>query len=265
VEEQTLAFSRGPDIFLIDRTFAAGPTVFDMAALLAHELAHVLQFSRLTAADVAAITGVEDADPIAGSAFVRDFAATGGWIDRSTDSGSPRWILPDPSGTTAYGATSPEEDMAESMSLILTGRVAEVSARRVSWLEEILGVDGRVFTAGKPYVPEGAERIDPSQPLYQTDAVAVTNAVNADPITFVLPGNAAGGEALAREIEVALQQRGLGGSLDREADARIERYAGTFLRGDGLAYWVELRDFRNAPGYVDPPETPVLTYVILWG
>ena len=166
VEEQTLAFSRGPDIFLIDRTFSSDPTVFDMAALLAHELAHVLQFNRLTLDDVDAIKGVEDADPIAGSGFVREFAATGGWIDRSSDPGSPAWVLPDATGTTAYGATSPEEDMAESISLILTGRVAEVSGDRVTWLEEVLGVDGSVFTAGKLFVPEDAERIDPSQPLF---------------------------------------------------------------------------------------------------
>jgi hypothetical protein len=155
--------------------------------------------------------------------------------------------------------------MAESISLILTGRVAEVSRDRVTWLEEVLGVDGSVFTAGKLFVPEDAERIDPSQPLFSADAVAVKSAANADPITFVLPTDAAPGADLARQIETALQLRSLGGALNREPDTRIEKYTGRFLRGDGLAYWVELWDFRNAPGYVDPPDTPILTYVILWG
>lgn len=265
VEDRTLAFSRGPDIFLIDRTFADDPTLFDMANLLAHELAHVLQFNRLTTADVDAITGLAGADPITGSAFVRDYAEATGWIDRDSGSGTPAWLLRDPTGTTAYGATAPEEDMAESMAMVLTGREDEISRVRLEWLEELLDVDATRFITGKPYIPNGAERIDPSRPLYQTDAVAITAARRADPISFTLPAAAAAGPQLAADIEARLLQRGLGGSLDREDDRRIERYAGRFLRGDGLSYWVELWDFRNAPGFVDPPEAPVLTYVILWG
>jgi hypothetical protein len=264
VEEQTLAFSRGPDIFLIDRTFASEPTAFDMATLLAHELAHVMQFNRLTQEDADAVAGVVNADPIAGSEFVRDFAESAGWRDRSSKPGDPVWLLADASGTTPYGTTAPDEDMAESIALILTGRADHVSRDRLEWLEDLLGLDGPRFTAGKPFIPVGAERIDPTQPLYDVDAVAVRTAQNADPITFALPSDAAAGETLAGQIEAALLQRGLGGGLSREQDRRIERYTGRFLRGDGVGFWVELWDFRNAPGFVDPPQTPVLTYVMLW-
>lgn len=264
VEERTLAFSRGRNIFLIDQTFASDPTVYDMASLLAHELTHVLQFNRLVQSDIDAVVGRIDADPIAASAFVRDFARDAGWTDAGSSAGSRRWSLRDPSGTTEYGATAPDEDMAETVSLAVTGRADQLSTERVQWLEDLLDADAASFRAGKPYVPPGSTRINASEPLYDTQAAVLRTAANADPITFQLPASAAKGAALAAEIETALLQRGLGGSLDDAGDRRLARFSGKFLRGDGVAYWVELWDFRDAPGLTNPPDTPVLTYVILW-
>jgi hypothetical protein len=47
-------------------------------------------------------------------------------------------------------------------------------------------------------------------------------------------------------------------------DDRLPRYQGLFTRRDGVRYWVELWDFREATGFSSAPDVPVLTYVVLW-
>ena len=47
-------------------------------------------------------------------------------------------------------------------------------------------------------------------------------------------------------------------------DDRVARVSGFFTRGDGTGYWVEIWDFREAPGFNDPAPNPVVTYVVLW-
>jgi hypothetical protein len=264
--EPTLAFSRGPDVYLLDRTFRTDGrliTRFDLTRVLGHELAHVAQFSGLTADDIAPLLddgGVSGAaDPIATSALVADFASAVGWKQRA---GS--WSLPDPDRTTAYGATAPDEDLAEVVSLVLVGRPDWVSPDRVAWVEEWLDIDAVALAAGKPYLPPGAAALDSTQPLYDEHAVARYATARVDVESYRLDPAGPGGAVLAADIGAALTARGLPGTLQPVDDDRVARYSGYFLRGDGVALWVELWDFRDAPGYVDPPGYPVLTYVTLW-
>jgi hypothetical protein len=265
--EPTLAFSRGADVYLLDRTFTVDDrliTRFDLARVLGHELAHVAQFSGLTSDDIVAIGDGDEApgavDPIARSALVGDFAEAAGWREGTAGG----WVLPDPAGTTAYGATAPDEDLAEVVSLMLVGRADWVSAGRVAWAEEWLGVTAPLLESGKPYVPPGAAPLDTAQPLYDEAEVARYGTAHTDVESYRLAGSGPPGETLAGEVATALTVRGMPGTLAPVADDRVDRYAGYFLRGDGVALWVELWDFRRAPGYVDPPPYPVLTYVTLW-
>ena len=266
VEEPTLAFSRGRDIYLLDRTFVVDGrfiTRFELARVLGHELAHVAQFSALTGDDLAGLLDGEavprEVDPIAESALVADFAAAAGWRRAGTG-----WVLADPSGTTTYGATAPDEDLAEVVSLMLIGRASWASAARVAWVEEWFGVSAAVLAGGKPYLPPGSVPLDTSQPLYGEAEAARFGAVHTDAESFRLPVDGTSGEDLAASVAAELTGRGMAGTLDPVADDRVERYAGYFLRGDGVGLWVELWDFRRAPGFLDPPPYPVVTYVTLW-
>ena len=102
------------------------------------------------------------------------------------------------------------------------------------------------------------------EPLYDQQEVQRRTTGPTEVMSFSLPRGGGEGVALAQEIERKLGDQEVTGTFARVPDDRIERYAGFFLRGDGVGYWVELWDFRNAPGYIDPPPQPVLTYVVLW-
>lgn len=266
-EADTAAYTIGPDIYLIDETFthlSDGFATFDLVRLLAHEFAHVAQFQQLTDADVDLVTKNNLDDPIPTSAFVAGFADATGWSDRGRASGVPDWVLTSPGGTTSYGATAPEEDMAESVADAVAGGAPTVSTDRLRWVEEWLRADSADLAGGRPWAPVGSTRIVSEEELYDRQEVQRRATGPVEVLSFSLPDGEQEGVALAQEIERALSGQDVAGAFARVPDDRIERYAGFFLRGDGVGYWAELWDFRNAPGYVDPPRHPVLTYVVLW-
>ena len=133
-ELDTAAYAIGSDIYLIYETFAQlgnGFVTFDLVRVLAHEFAHVAQFQRLTDADVQLVADNDLDDPIPTSAFVSGFADAAGWSNRGRASGVPDWVLTNPGATTSYGATAPEEDMAETLAETVVGGAASVSSARI--------------------------------------------------------------------------------------------------------------------------------------
>ncbi len=268
----TAAFARGPDVYIVDRTFAdpagGGDTRFGLARVLLHELVHVAQFDTLAPDYVRAVQDgtLQITDTGDGSLLVADFAEAVGWSNSSSDSLRPRWSLSGSaaSGTTEYGRTAPEEDMAESVALVALGLAGVLSPERIRWVEEWLGASAERLAAGKPWVPEGSRQARFRDPVYDEAAVAARRAEHAEPVYYELATSLPPADRLAAQVGSELRGRGLNGSLTLVADDRLPRYSGEFTRSDGLRFWVELWDFREASGFRSAPAGPVLTYVTLW-
>jgi hypothetical protein len=154
--------------------------------------------------------------------------------------------------------------MAESLAMVVMGRADLVSPQRVRWIESWLSLSADDLSVGKPWVPAGSVEAFFDQALYDEGQVAGQRAAHVEPSYFVLPAAAAPGERLASEVSAELRRRGLVGQLTPAADDRLPRWAGLFPRADGVRFWVELWDFRDAAGFRNPPPGPVLTYVTLW-
>jgi hypothetical protein len=266
----TAAFARGPDIFLLDRTFAeprAGATRLGLARVMVHEMAHIAQFDTLAPDYIAAVLDgtVDITDTGAGSTLVADFAAAVGWRNDSGDPFRPAWRLPGSAfGTTEYGTTSPEEDMAESLAMIAIGRSELISTSRVRWIEQWLGIRADNIGTGKPYAPAGSFEVFFRDPLYDEEEVAAQRAAHIEPIYFELAPDQPDPERLARNVSGELRRRSLVGQLQPTDDPRLPRYSGLFSRTDGVRFWVELWDFRESTGFRSAPDAPVLSYVMLW-
>ncbi len=254
------AYTIGPDVYLIDASFPPaddGYVTFDLVRLLAHELAHVAQYRALDDADLTDLP-TDGEDPLGSTPLVEGFAASAGW--RRTSSGG--WALEDPAGTTPYGSTSPQEDMAEAVASTVAGSGPAVSPDRTEWVTRWLGVAADRLATPRPWAPEDAERFLSREPLYDTGAVAALGPGDVEVLTFGWPDDGPGD--VAAEIERRLARRDVRGSFSPIADPRVARQGGTFTAPGGLRYHIELWDFRNAPGYVDPPDRLVVTYVVLW-
>jgi hypothetical protein len=267
---KAVAFTQGPDIYLVDRTFAPNgdsTTRFELTRALLHELAHVAQYRSLDDDYVrAALQGeVDRVDPADGSALVRSFATTVGWIDQDEDPLRSSWLLPSSiESATDYGRTGPGEDMAEAVSLALMGRANWIPPAHARWVEQWLGATTTILARGKPWAPAGSREVLTQDPLY--DEAAVTETArrfdHVEPLYFSLPATVGAHDLLAAEIQTELLNRRMSGSLARSDDERLPRYTGLFTRTDGVSMWVELWDFRVATGF--QTADPILTYVVLW-
>ena len=265
------AFALGPDVYLIDNTFAEGDaplTRFDLARALIHELAHVGQFRTLAddyveSALAGAITRVE---PSAGSELVAEFAAQTGWTDADPEPLTVDWQLGSGQPATPYGGQDPAEDMAESVAMVALGRSDWISDDRVAWVEEWLNARASALALGKPWAPPGSREVLSASRLYDEAEVQQLAARygHAEPLYFRLPEGLAGHRALANELQAQLGRRDLVGVMKRVDDDRLPRYSGLFSRPGGGAFWIELWDFREAVGFGAGPDTPILTYVDLW-
>jgi len=262
-DHEAIAFARGPDIYLTNDTFARAEGRFELAAVLAHELTHVAQFHTLTTSDLELVSDVLDGEVYAVTQFVGDFALEVGWRNVGTTT-SPRWVIDNPAGTTPYGATSPAEDMADTVAMITMGRASGVSPARARWTEGTLGVTARDMGSGKPFVPAGSTEVAPRSPLYDEARAARAAAPRIEPQSFALPATSPAATQLVRSLQDELGRRGLAGRLLQTDDPQITRFSGEFIRGDGLRFLIELWDFREAPGFANAPSQPVLTYVALY-
>jgi hypothetical protein len=266
------AYTIGPDVYLLDRTFQISPgssTRFDLARAYLHELAHVAQFLSLRPDYVrAALEGeVGQVSPVAGSELVADFAGATGWVDRAADDLRPDWQLSEGvPASTDYGRTGPDEDMAEAVALAALGRAEWLPGDRAAWVEGWLGATAEQLAAGKPWAPTGSQEVLSHQPLFDEQRVGELSSqyAHAEPLYFALPADVPAGQELPASITARLGRRSLHGTLERHSDDRLPRFAGLFTRSDGLAYWVELWEFREGTGFSERPDHPVLTYVVLW-
>lgn len=250
-EPGTLAFARGPDIYLTDATFSQPAGSIALEAAIIHELTHTAQFAALTAADIAA-AGDDSDSLIRDSALVRSFSEAAGWVRDEQG-----WELPEPTGVLGYGSTAPEEDMAETVTAVVLGRGGDLSLGRVAWAEDWLGAGADALAAGRPYVPAGAVERRADGPLYDAAAVAAAEPTHVEPMYYALADDRPL-EEIAREVAAALESRGLEGSLGR-ADGEPEHFAGFSAIGGERDYRVELWDLRAEPaGHV------LLVYVALW-
>ncbi len=264
--EDPFAVTRGPDVWIFDDTFlwdGGGVGRLTMVRVLAHEFTHVAQFAALDPVIVGEVAARKSSDlSLTHSLLVKDFVAATGWVvDSTTESG---WRLAGPASTD-YGASSPVEDMAESVALMVTGLGDGLPATHRAWVEKWLGAPERVLAAGKPWAPGEAIEVLSGTPLYDTDRVAQMAAEReAETLTYQLPASAPPAADLAVTVSLRLTERQLPGTMGRVEDENVLRYAGRFDRSDGTIFWVELWDFREAPGYTNAPDGPALTYVIIY-
>lgn len=212
-------------------------TTFDLVRALAHELTHTAQNA-------------------AGGDLVAEFARSFGW------DGSAAAAV---DGTTAYGRTGPEEDMAESVAETVAGPEPAVSAGRRAWVATWLDVPAAALAGTRPWVPAGAVRAQPSRPLYDVDEVARRAGGSAvETVSWTLPPSSPSLENLGHRIRAVLSDRGVVGALAPVPDPAVASLVGWFRRPDGVRYRVEVWDPRRAPGLGEPPPTPVVTYVVVW-
>lgn len=270
-EEQVgkaVAFTKGPDIYLVDRTFdphGNGTTRLDLARALAHEMAHVAQFMTLEPSYIEAVLNgeLDRVDPADGSQLVEDFAAATGWTNTSSDPLHASWHLDGPAATE-YGATGPAEDMAESIAMVAIGRGNWLPDNRSRWVENWLGLDTADLAQGKPWIPAGSTEVVSALNLYDVDAVAsvAPDATHQDAHYFELPTTTEDLLVFEPRLENVLGQRGFSGSFSRTDQQDVPHYQGIFTRTDGIRFWIELWDFRNTGA--GNPDVPLLAYVELW-
>jgi len=268
IHPDALAFSKGPDVFLMDRLFAERPNRLDVTRAYVHELTHVAQFYALDPDYITAVVDgeVEQVDPADGSGLVVDFAAATGWEDRGGVAWAPAWSLAtEAAASTGYGRLGPQEDMAEAVALASIGRGNLLPADRRRWVEEWLGVGLDRLASGRPWVPVGSEEVLAAEPLYDQARVEILSARvdHVEPVYWNLPVTLPEHEELAQTIETELRRRSMTGRLERLDDSRLPRYGGEFTAAGRVTYWVELWDFREAD-LRDGPRQPVLTYVVFW-
>lgn len=269
---KAVAFTKGPDIYLVNRSFAPNAdttTLLELTRAMLHELTHVAQYYALDGAYVdAALAGkLDQVDPAAGSTLVWSFADSIGWIDQDADPNQVAWFLPDAiEPATAYGRTGAGEDMAEAVSMVALGRSNWIPASHTRWVEQWLGTSAIALAAGKPWAPAGSEEVLAREPIYEEAELdrAALGFTHREPLYFQLPPEVDRHELLAAAIQQHLLERGMSGVLTRTNDDRLPRYSGLFTFGNGLRFWVELWDFRDAPGFSSSPTNPILTYVALW-
>jgi len=228
-------------------------------------MAHVVQFMTLDPAYIEAVLDgrLERVDPADGSELVRDFAAATGWTDTASDSLHAAWHLDGPAAT-AYGATGPAEDMAESIAMVAIGRANWIPDNHTRWVENWLRVSAADLAQGKPWIPAGSTEVVSGQDLYDVDALlAITPGIaHRGAHYFELPIDTEDPLVFEPRLENVLVQRGLSGSFSRSDQQDVPHYEGMFTRSDGVRFWVELWDFRDT-GPANP-NVPLLAYVELW-
>ncbi len=143
------------------------------------------------------------------------------------------------------------------MALAVTGRADWLDGPRLQWVENWLDTPEERLSAGRPWLPPGAEEILSASPLYDEEAAeaiaAARGATHVEPSSFVIEDVDIA--TLTTELTNRLRDRGLEGTLGTAAGDEFPRYQGSFVRADGVVLMVEVWDLEA--------ET-VLTYVVIW-
>lgn len=258
-----VAYARGPNVFLLDASFGTlfTATRWNVGQTLVHELAHVAQWYALTDEYLIALQedegtqfGIND-----GSALIADWAAATGWRDADQRDHVTDWVLTT-EAPTAYGATAPAEDMADSLALAASGLGNQLSSDRAAFIEEWIGVSVEELGMYKPWVPVGSIEFDNQFAVYnQTSVAAITPREfrHEDPMFFALPPDIPPLDELAAEIDTRLEARGMPGEMTLERDGL--RWTGVYDMPDGSFMWVELIDDEFLTG-----DGAILVYVWVW-
>lgn len=256
-----IAVAKGPDVYLLDAAFSGSQaaTRWSVGRVLVHELVHVAQWYALSDGYVAAARSgeLDSLDLDDGSTIISDWAESTGWANTSDDPLHATWTL-DGEAPNSYAATSPAEDMAESVSLASAGLGDLLDAARAQRVEAWTDSTLEGLAAGKPWAPFGSVEVTSATPLYdETEALATapTGAAHVDPLYFELPNDSPDLAEIASELSDRLTARGLNGGLQLNG----EQYAGSFARSDGSVFWVELVEGRDLGA-----DGPLLVYVWLW-
>ena len=256
-----IAVAKGPDVYLLDAAFSGSQaaTRWSVGRVLVHELVHVAQWYGLSDDYVAAARSgdLESLDLDHGSGIVSEWAEATGWANTSDDPLRATWTLTG-KAPNSYAATSPAEDMAESVSLAAAGLGDLLDATRAEGVEDWTGSTLEDLASGKPWAPFGSIEVTSATPLYDEAAArAVTppGATHADPLYFELPNNSPDLAEIAGQLSTRLAARGLSGHVQ----LNDQKYEGSFARPDGSVFWVELVEGRNLGA-----DGPLLVYVWLW-
>lgn len=255
-----IAVAKGPDVYLLDAAFSGSQaaTRWSVGRVLVHELVHVAQWYGLSDGYVAAARSgeLESLDLDDGSTIISDWAEASGWANTSDDPLRATWTLAG-EAPNSYAATSPAEDMAESVSLAAAGLGDLLDQARAKAVEAWTGSTLEGLASGKPWAPFGSVEVISATPLYDESALAAApvGATHADPLYFELPNNSPDLAEIAGQLSDRLTTRGLTGELRVSG----EKYEGSFARIDGSVFWVELIEGRDLGA-----DGPLLVYVWLW-
>ena len=198
-----------------------------------------------------------------GSLDVAAFARATGWMEELDGS----WSLdPNSRPVSDYAMTGPVEDMAETVAWAVVGRTDWLDADHQTWLESWIDVPLTTLAAGMPWSPNGSSELFSASPLFDevalTAAAAARRATHIEPTYFLLPNDIDQASSFSAAVTEHLTARQLTGNLELVTDDRLPRYSGLFERTDGVAFWVELWDFRGTD--ISEIHSPVLAYVALW-
>ncbi len=267
---KAVAFTKGPDIYLVDRTFAPNgetTTRMDLTGPSPMSWPMLPSIDRLT-------TSMSRRHwPVGSTRWIRPQGRH--WCDhlrlqlvgsiRAQTRWKPHGSCPRRSRLPAITAEpGPGEDMAEAVSMVVLGRSNWIPATHTRWVEQWLGTGATILASGKPWAPAGSREVLSRDPLYDEAALngIAVRFDHAEPLYFSLPDDTAPHAQLAADIQIRLLERRLSGVLSRTDDDRLPRYAGLFSGTRGVSLWVELWDFREATGF--QAADPILAYVVLW-
>lgn len=144
-----IAYARGPYVYVGDETFTKDPsldsgTYLGLQRVLMHEFVHVAQFFTIVEAPEEYVSSYLEQ-----SSLTKEWIEETGWYLSNN-----MWKLKSGETTTDYGKTSPIEDMADSVSLILLGRGDEISESRKAWISQWFGESIEYLLEGTIPLPE---------------------------------------------------------------------------------------------------------------
>lgn len=253
------AFTKGSDIYITDHTFEVAQTPLIMKSILAHELVHVAQFQALVV-ELEASGAIPTDDAMEGSALVRDFAEAVGW--QADDSGDTVvWTLSFSRGTTEYGRSSPVEDMADSLAMIVTGAEDTISASRVTWITDWLDTSLATLDRGGLWVHETGERVTSEVDLFNSVLVQTNGIVDPVPTYYAWDEDGSSIERLTNLVRQRLRAYGWAGTLTPIVDPAVPRVGGVFSIG-ARTMWVEVWDFPHGQHVTGGPDGPLVAYVV---